>query len=72
MRKQMETKLVEHKTVMIKEVISALNLKDNSNFLDATVGAGGHTRAILEKYPNIKTMGIDNLYYFISCQFRYI
>ena len=55
----METKLVEHKTVMIKEVISALNLKDNSNFLDATVGAGGHTRAILEKYPNIKTMGID-------------
>jgi 16S rRNA (cytosine1402-N4)-methyltransferase len=55
----MQTKNVEHKTVMIKEVISALNLKDNSHFLDATIGAGGHTKAILEKYPNIKTMGID-------------
>jgi 16S rRNA (cytosine1402-N4)-methyltransferase len=55
----MRNKIVEHKTVMIKEVIRGLNLKDNSHFLDATLGAGGHTKAILDPYPNTKVIGID-------------
>ena len=38
-----------HIPVLQKEVIKYLNPKPNENFIDATLGFSGHSRAILEK-----------------------
>jgi 16S rRNA (cytosine1402-N4)-methyltransferase len=49
-----------HIPVLQKEVIRYLNPKPGENFIDATIGGGGHTAAILEKNgPNGKVLGID-------------
>lgn len=49
-----------HVPVMKKEVLSLLIEKNISGtVIDATVGAGGHSKALLEKYPDIKIIGID-------------
>lgn len=37
-----------HNPVMLKEVLETLGPRDNETFIDATFGAGGYTRAILE------------------------
>lgn len=49
-----------HIPVLQKEVIEYLNPKPNENFIDCTVGEGGHSLAILERIaPNGKILGID-------------
>lgn len=49
-----------HVPVLPKEVIKYLDPKPNENFIDCTLGGGGHTLAILEKTePNGKVLGID-------------
>jgi len=49
-----------HIPVLQKEVIEYLDPKPNENFIDCTLGYGGHTRAILEKTePKGKALGID-------------
>ena len=49
-----------HIPVLTKEVLQYLNPKENENFVDCTVGEGGHTILILEKNkPNGKVLGID-------------
>jgi len=49
-----------HVPVLTKEVIKYLDPKPNQNFIDATVGGGGHTAEILEKIkPYGKVLGID-------------
>ncbi len=49
-----------HVPVLLDEVVSFLAPKPNQNFVDATVGDGGHARAILEKTsPNGKLIAID-------------
>jgi len=48
-----------HKSVLIEEVLTYLNLQPNGVYLDATFGSGGHTRAILEKEPTARVIGID-------------
>jgi len=49
-----------HQPVLLKEVLEYLNPKPNQNFIDATVGDGGHAGAILEKTgPNGKLVAID-------------
>ena len=49
-----------HIPVLKKEVVSVLNLQENDNFIDCTVGSGGHAKEILEKIqPNGKCLGID-------------
>lgn len=49
-----------HIPVLQKEVLEYLDLKPNENFIDATIGEGGHSLAILEKTaPNGKILGID-------------
>ena len=47
-----------HIPVMLKEVISALNIKDGGVYLDATFGFGGYSRAILEA-KNCKVVAVD-------------
>jgi len=50
----------KHIPVLQKEVIEYLNPKPNENFIDCTIGEGGHTLAILEKNgPEGKVLGIE-------------
>ncbi len=46
-----------HEAVMLKESLAALDLKTGGKYIDATFGAGGHTRAMLEH--NLKLLSID-------------
>ncbi|OHA92068.1 MAG: 16S rRNA (cytosine(1402)-N(4))-methyltransferase [Candidatus Zambryskibacteria bacterium RIFCSPLOWO2_02_FULL_51_21] len=48
-----------HKPVLLREVISNLNLKDGEVFVDATYGAGGHTKEVLKRFPGVKAISID-------------
>ena len=49
-----------HTPVMLNEVLSYLNLSPGKVIVDATVGTGGHSRAILERItPGGKLIGID-------------
>ena len=49
-----------HIPVLKKEVIEFLNPRSNENFIDCTLGEGGHALAILEKTnPAGKILGID-------------
>jgi 16S rRNA (cytosine1402-N4)-methyltransferase len=49
-----------HIPVLLKEVIDYLNPGKNENFIDATLGLGGYTAAILEKNkPNGKVLAIE-------------
>ncbi|MBS4014449.1 MAG: 16S rRNA (cytosine(1402)-N(4))-methyltransferase RsmH [Bacteroidetes bacterium] len=51
---------MSHVSVLLKEVIQYLSPKSNENFIDCTLGAGGHSLAILkETQPNGKLLGID-------------
>lgn len=46
-----------HKPVLLKEAIEFLNVKPGKKYIDATVGGGGHTAAILRKGGTV--LGID-------------
>lgn len=49
-----------HRPVLLKEVLTYLNLKENGYYLDGTVGAGGHTIGMLQTTSgNINVLGID-------------
>lgn len=49
-----------HQPVMLKEVMSSLNLKRGDKVLDATVGLGGHAREILKRIlPEGRLIGLD-------------
>jgi len=48
-----------HQSVFLNEVINYLNPNPGENFIDCTVGAGGHSFAILEKNSPGKVLAID-------------
>jgi 16S rRNA (cytosine1402-N4)-methyltransferase len=49
-----------HIPVLLKEVIENLNLKSNKNYIDATLGEGGHSLEILKHIlPDGHLLGID-------------
>lgn len=49
-----------HIPVLQKEVLQYLGPKPNENFIDCTIGEGGHARAILEAIqPRGRVLGID-------------
>lgn len=49
-----------HESVLKKETIEYLNPKENENFVDATLGEGGHALSILKKNgPKGKVLGIE-------------
>ena len=51
---------MKHIPVLTKEVLQYLDPKENENFVDCTIGQGGHTNLILEKNkPLGKILGID-------------
>ena len=54
----MSNKELQHKPVMCEEVLSILNPSDGCVYLDGTLGAGGHSRKILES-ADCSVVGID-------------
>lgn len=51
---------MNHKPVLLKEVLRYSDPKPGENFIDCTIGFGGHTLAILEKNkPDGKVLGIE-------------
>ena len=50
----------EHKSVMLGEVLNALDVKPNGIYLDCTLGGGGHAKAIGERLSvNGRLIGLD-------------
>ena len=50
-----------HKPIMVQEILQIFSEKAGAKdkFLDATFGRGGHTKKILDTYPNIQVTGLD-------------
>ena len=52
--------MTRHISVLLREVLAALQLKSGENVVDCTLGDGGHSEAMLEQIaPNGKLLGID-------------
>ena len=49
----------EHRPVMLDEVLDIFSAVPPGVVLDATVGAGGHARALLQALPHLAVVGID-------------
>ncbi len=41
--------MILHKSVLLQEAVSYLDVTSNHNYIDATLGGGGHTEAILDR-----------------------
>ncbi len=52
---------IPHIPVLLNETIDLFknNMNDKGYFIDCTLGFGGHSEAILKKFPDIKLIGID-------------
>ncbi|MEK7088819.1 MAG: 16S rRNA (cytosine(1402)-N(4))-methyltransferase, partial [Patescibacteria group bacterium] len=53
-----------HKTVLLNETIEGLLAPQKAGnkeliVIDATFGGGGHSKEILEKYPDVKIIALD-------------
>ena len=48
-----------HKSVLLKEAIESLSLKNDSVVVDVTFGGGGHSQEILKKISEGRLIGID-------------
>jgi 16S rRNA (cytosine1402-N4)-methyltransferase len=55
----MSNQQLEHKSVMLDEVLGFLDLAKRATVIDATLGLGGHSEAILETFETTKVIGID-------------
>ncbi len=55
----MESYQKEHVSVMPVEVVSYCNFNMPSVVIDATFGAGGHTKRLLDVYPAMNVFGLD-------------
>jgi len=52
-------KEIYHPPVLLKESLEYLKAKKGGIFVDATLGGGGHTEAILEANPENRVIAID-------------
>ena len=49
----------QHKSVMVKELVGFLEPSDGDTLIDCTLGLGGHAEAILEAFPGVNVVGVD-------------
>lgn len=56
---KIDTSSIQHKPVLINEVLHFLSPQPGKVYVDVTLGGGGHTRAILDAQPNCKVIGMD-------------
>ena len=49
----------EHRPVMVDEIVDLFTPVPRGPVVDATVGGGGHARAILDAHPHLSVIGID-------------
>ena len=49
----------QHTPVMVEEVLDGMAVRSSGAYIDCTVGAGGHSLAILGAAPNVRLLGID-------------
>jgi 16S rRNA (cytosine1402-N4)-methyltransferase len=54
-----DVKRFEHTTVMRDEIVRAIAPRPGGVYVDATLGGGGHTVALLEAEPRARFVGID-------------
>ena len=54
-----DVKRFEHTSVMQEEVVRALSPRAGGIYVDATLGGGGHTVALLEAEPRARVVGVD-------------
>jgi 16S rRNA (cytosine1402-N4)-methyltransferase len=51
---------MRHEPVLLNEVLEFLSpSRPNGTLVDATVGLGGHSEALLERHPEVRLIGID-------------
>ena len=51
---------MQHQPVLLNEILEHLTpSREDGTLVDATVGLGGHSEALLERHPNIRLLGID-------------
>ncbi len=48
-----------HRPVMVAEVLAHLEPARHGEIMDGTVGGGGHSRALLERYPSCRILAVD-------------
>ncbi|MCF7935708.1 MAG: 16S rRNA (cytosine(1402)-N(4))-methyltransferase RsmH [Synergistales bacterium] len=59
---------IEHIPVLLEEVLSALRQQEPlTAVVDATLGLGGHSEAILQHFPSARVLGIDQDSEALSC-----
>ena len=56
----------EHQSVMPKEVLDLLVTDATGVYVDATLGAGGHALKLLQTYPDLRLIGVDQDAYALS------
>jgi len=60
MMQVLEEKIDEkHLPVMPEEVVESISCSGDGIIVDCTIGYGGHSSLILERYPEIRVLGID-------------
>ena len=50
---------IPHIPVLLNETVDLYKDMKEGYFVDCTLGFGGHSEAVLEKYPHVKLIGID-------------
>ncbi len=48
-----------HNPVMLKECVEFLNIRKGGIYVDATLGGGGHSLAIISKHPDVQLYAFD-------------
>ena len=48
-----------HQPIMVQQILDALAPQAGGHYIDGTLGAGGHTLALLQQQPDAQVLGLD-------------